>query len=79
MYSSLRKTLHFYLPTTLGLHPDGADFEIKRRGQLVYINIFCFDLRQQDGLLAIVQSLYEKHGRGLVKKPSVSKWIQVVL
>jgi len=62
----------------LGVHPDGADFEIKKRGELVYINIFCYELSHKSGVLAIVQQLYNQHGLGVVKTPGVSKWIHSV-
>jgi hypothetical protein len=62
----------------LGVHPDGADFEIKKRGELVYINIFCFDQQYSANLLTIVEELYKQYGHGTVKRPTVGTWIHSV-
>ena len=57
---------------------DGASLEIKKRDQLVYINLFCLDAGHAPRLLGIVQGLYTQYQLGTAKKPSVETWIHSV-
>ena len=65
--SALRLKLNVFL--------DGASLEIKKRDQLVYINIFCIDGHRASEFLAVVQELYNKHNLGTIKLPAVENWI----
>jgi hypothetical protein len=57
---------------------DGASLEIKKREQLVYINLFCLATDQVPGVLSAVQGLYDQYRLGGAKRPTTVTWIHSV-
>ena len=57
---------------------DGASLEIKKREQLVYINLFCLATDQVPGVLGTVQGLYDRYHLGVAKRPTTVTWIHSV-
>ena len=62
----------------LKLMPDGGSFEIKKRKDLVYINLFCFEAENTDSVFSAVISLYEHYKLGTPKRPPVPTWIHTI-
>jgi hypothetical protein len=57
---------------------DGASLEIKKRDQLVYINLFCLATDQIPGVLSTVQGLYDQYHFGVAKRSTTVTWIHSV-
>lgn len=57
---------------------DGASLEIKKREQLVYINLFCLATDQIPSVLTTVDGLYDQYRLGVAKRPTTEVWIHSV-
>jgi hypothetical protein len=57
---------------------DGSSLEIKKRDQLVYINLFNFEARTASSVLLVVHGLYEKYNLGIPPQPKVESWIHSI-
>jgi hypothetical protein len=66
------------LSIQLKVMEDGASFEIKKRGQLVYINFFCFETRHFQNVFTIVEDFHRKYDLGVPKRPKIPTWIHSI-
>jgi len=57
---------------------NGSTLEIKKRGQPVYLNLFCFDSSHLESMLAAVEELYRQFRLGIPKRPKMPNWIHSV-
>jgi hypothetical protein len=57
---------------------NGSPLEIKKRGQPVYLNLFCFDPFHLQSMLDAVEELYRQFGLGTPKRPKMPTWIHSV-
>ena len=66
------------LSIQLKVTEDGASLEIKKRGQLVYINFFCFETQHFQSVFIIVERFYNKYNLGVPKQPKIPTWIHSI-
>jgi hypothetical protein len=66
------------LSVQLKVMQDGASLEIKKRGQLVYINFFCFETQYFAAVFALVEDFYRKYDLGVPKHPKIPTWIHSI-
>lgn len=66
------------LSVQLKVMEDGASFEIKKRGQLVYINFYCFDTQHFQSVFSMVEDFYYKYTLGVPKRPKIPTWIHSI-
>lgn len=57
---------------------NGSTLEIKKHGQPVYLNLFCFDASHLESMLPAVEELYRQFGLGIPKRPKMPNWIHSV-
>ncbi|HWK03782.1 MAG TPA: hypothetical protein VNS58_09125 [Puia sp.] len=57
---------------------DGASVEIKKRGQLVYINLFCFEALHFQTVFVQVEDFYRQYNLGIPKRPKLPTWIHSI-
>ena len=57
---------------------NGTILDIKKRGQPVYRNLFCFEETYKDSVLVLVEEMYRKLGLGIAKRPKMSTWIHSI-
>jgi hypothetical protein len=69
---------HSALSVRLTVMLNGSTLEIKKRGQPVYMNLFCFDTSHLESMLAAAEELYRQFGLGTPKRPKVPTWIHSV-
>jgi hypothetical protein len=62
----------------LKLMPDGGSIEIKKRKELVYINLFCMEAQHMDSVFGAVCNLYVNYKLGTPKRPSMPTWIHSI-
>jgi len=62
----------------LKLMPDAGAFEIKKRNDLVYINLFCFEAEHADNVFSAVNRLYHKYKLGTPRRPPGPNWIHTI-
>lgn len=62
----------------LKVTPDRSLLEIKKRGQLVYINVLCTSAMDAPRLLVVVQLLYDQYDLGTPIRPTVEAWIHSI-
>jgi len=55
-----------------------ASVEIKKRGQMVYINLFCFEPNHFQKVFLLVEDLYRAYNLGLPLRPKISTWIHSI-
>lgn len=66
------------LAVQLKIIENGTLFEIKKRGQFAYINIFCFEPQDFHQLFALVENLYTQNKLGVPKRPKMPTWIHSI-
>jgi len=66
------------LSVQLKVMQDGASLEIKKRGQLVYVNFFCFETQYFASVFAMVENFYHKYDLGAPKHPKIPTWIHSI-
>jgi len=66
------------LSVQLKVMQDGASLEIKKRGQLVYINFFCFETQYFATVFTLVENYYKKYDLGTPKHPKIPTWIHSI-
>ena len=69
---------HSALWLKLNVLLDGTSLEIKKREQLVYINLFCLDIQQSPGVLSVVRTFYDQYNLGIPVQPSIGTWIHSI-
>jgi hypothetical protein len=57
---------------------NGTILDIKKRGQPVYLNFFCFEETYTDSVLVLVEEMYRRLGLGTAKRPKMPTWIHSV-
>ncbi|MHA4809521.1 hypothetical protein ACX0G9_15515 [Flavitalea flava] len=66
------------LSVQLKVMHNGTILEIKKRGQLVFINLFCFETQDFQELFALVENLYSQLKLGAPKRPKMPTWIHSI-
>jgi hypothetical protein len=57
---------------------DGTSIEIKKRGQLAFINFLCFEPVHLNKVFFIVNEHYKKFGLGTPTRPTMATWIHSI-
>ena len=57
---------------------NGATLEVRKRGQLVYVNFFCFEPEYLDGMFVLVEAIYRERNLGTPKHPKIATWIHSI-
>ena len=57
---------------------DGASLEIRKSGQLVFVNFFCLEGTQIHSVYKVVKLIYRDHHLGKPRKPHISTWIHSI-
>jgi len=66
------------LSIQLILTDDGGSFEIRKRTQLVYINIFCFEISYVEQVFSLVHKMYQQYQLGIPTRPKLPSWIHSI-
>ena len=57
---------------------NGSSVEIKKKEQMVYTNLFCFDSRHFMDIFSVVQGFYQQFNLGRPKHPKIPTWIHSI-
>ena len=57
---------------------NGASLEIKKRGEPVYINLFCFEPQHFTSVFAVVEGYYRQFNLGVPHHPKLPTWIHSI-
>ena len=57
---------------------NGSSVEIKKRDQMVYTNLFCFDASHFLEIFDVVQGFYQQFNLGIPRHPSIPTWIHSI-
>jgi hypothetical protein len=57
---------------------NGSSVEIKKRGQMVYTNLFCFDSRHFQDVFCVVEGFYLQYNLGVPRHPKIPTWIHSI-
>jgi len=58
--------------------PDGTSLEFKKRGQLVYVNLFCLGSQYFDQVFPHVAEFYREYDLGIPILPKLDTWIHSI-
>jgi len=57
---------------------NGSSVEIKKREQMVYTNLFCFDARHFVNIFSVVENFYRVYNLGTPKHPKLPTWVHSI-